>query len=272
MAIAAIGKFQLAHRQACRYFGLNRFTWWYEAKPDRNEKLRIRLRELAARYPVYGCPMFHDMIKTEWAPVLINHKRVERIYGQEGLSLRKKKSRKKYRQLRLALPQAMRRDDVWAMDFIHDSLANDQKLKILTVLDIASRRPPAIHADHSIRAHHLVKILEGFRRDGRKPATIIVDNGPEFRSKALHVWASKNHVRLHFIEPGKPHQNGFIESFNGRFREECLDQNLFENLEHARLFISQWKREYETIRPHSSLNGLTPTEYERRQNLVKQSA
>ncbi len=267
-----MSRFELTHRQACRYFDLNRFTWWYEAKPDKNEKLRTRLRELAARYPVYGSPMLHDMIVAEWSPVPINHKRVDRIYRQEGLSLRKKRSRKKYRQLRLALPEASRKDDVWAMDFIHDSLGDDRKLKILTMLDIASRRPPVIHADHSIRGIHLVEMLNSLTLQGRKPKTIVVDNGPEFRSKALQKWASKNQVRLHFIEPGKPQQNGYIESFNGRFREECLDQNLFENLEHARLFISTWRREYESVRPHSSLNGLTPIEYERRQSQVQQTA
>lgn len=215
--------------------------------------------------------MLHGMLQSEWRPVPLNHKRTERIYREEGLSLRKKKTRKKYRQLRLALPDATAKDDIWAMDFIHDALSNNQKLKILTVLDIASRRPPTLHADHSIRGVHIVEILEEFRRSGRKPKTIIVDNGPEFRSKAMQAWASKNHVRLHFIEPGKPHQNGYIESFNGRFREECLDRNLFENLEHARLFISAWRREYETVRPHSSLNGLSPIEYERR-HLLKQTA
>lgn len=272
MAIAAISKFELAHRQACRYFGLNRFTWWYEAKPDRNEKLRARIRELAARYPAYGCPMLHDMIRAEWNSVPINHKRTERIYREEALSLRKKKSRKRFRQLRLALPEALKKDDVWAMDFVHDSLSTDQKLKILTMLDIASRRPPTLHADHSIRGHDVVAILEGFRVLGRRPGTIVLDNGPEFRSKAMQAWATKHKVRLHFIEPGKPQQNGYIESFNGRFRAECLDQNLFENLDHARLHISAWRNEYESVRPHSSLGGLTPIEHERRLEKLKLTA
>lgn len=216
---------------------------------------------MAARYPVYGHPMLHDMIRNEWlAP--INHKRTERIYREENLTLRRKKGkRKKLRHLRKVQPMAQQPDDVWSMDFIHDWLGTDQRLKVLTMVDNFTRTLPELFAAVSIRGKHVVEILESLRRQGRKPKVIVVDNGPEFRSKAMQAWCTKHHVELYFIEPGKPTQNAFIESFNGRFREECLDRNLFENLDHARLFIAAWKREYENVRPHSGLNGMTPNQF-----------
>jgi len=259
LAIAAIEKFKVKHRRACRVFGLNRFTWWYKARPDRNVDVRKRLMELASQYPAYGHPMLHDMIRKEW-PTPINHKRTERLYHLDELSLRIRK-RGKLRHLRKALPKASLRDDVWSMDFIHDWLATNQRLKVLTIVDHCTRELPDLFAGTSVRAKGVVHCLEQLRLQGRKPRVIIVDNGPEFRSKALHKWATRHGVQLHFIEPGKPVQNAYIESLNGRFRAECLDRNLFENLDHARLFIAVWKREYETVRPHSGLGGLTPKEF-----------
>jgi len=147
------------------------------------------------------------------------------------------------------------------MDFIFDWLATNQKLKVLTIVDQFTRETPDLFAHTSIKGAGVVEVLERLRIAGRVPKTISVDNGSEFRSRALQAWATANHVHLHFIEPGKPTQNAYIESFNSRFREECLNRNLFANLDHARLFISQWKREYEERRPHSSLGGMTPKEF-----------
>jgi putative transposase len=213
--------------------------------------------ELAAQYPAYGHPMLHDILCQTW-PTPINHKRTARIYRLEELSLRRRNKRRRFRHLRKAQPQASSRDEVWSMDFIHDWLGTNQRFKVLTIVDHCTRELPDLHSDTSIRGKDVVSCLERLRLQGRKPRVIIMDNGPEFRSKALHKWATKHGVQLHFIEPGKPVQNAYIESFNGRFREECLDRNLFENLDHARLFIAAWKREYETVRPHSGLGGLTP--------------
>ena len=215
------------------------------------------MRELAAQYPAYGQPMLHDMLRNEW-PAPINHKRTARIYRLEELMLRRSGKRRRLRHLRKALPKASLRDDVWSMDFIHDWLGTNQRLKVFTMIDHCTRELPELLAGTSIRGVDVVACVERLRQEGRKPRVIVVDNGPEFRSKVLHKWCTKHHVQLHFIEPGKPVQNAYIESFNGRFREECLDRNLFENLDHARLFIAAWKREYETVRPHSGLGGLTP--------------
>lgn len=264
----AIPKFGISHRRACEVFELSRYAWWYSPRPDRNVKLKERMRALAAQYPFYGHPMIHDKILQEWKTP-VNHKRTERIYKEEGLSLRLKKKRKKLRHLRIALPIPTGPDEVWSMDFIHDWLSDNRQLKVLTMVDHCTRRLPEVFAGYSIKSNDVVNVLECQRVLGRKPKTIVVDNGPEFRSKALQAWATKHGVRIHFIEPGKPTQNAFIESLNGRFRTECLNQHLFENLDAARLFISDWKRQYETERPHSSLGGKTPIQFEEQ---IKRSA
>lgn len=263
LAIQAIAKFKLKHRRACRIFGLNRFTWWYRPQPDRNVALRLRVNELAAQYPGYGCQMIHDTIRNEW-PEPVNHKRTERIYREEGLLLKNRKKKKKLKLLRQKISTPTSCDDVWAMDFIFDRLSTGRQLKVLTMTDHFSKLVPDLFCAHSIRGCHVVDVLERLRKLGRKPKTIVVDNGSEFRSKVMAKWAHDNGVKLHFIEPGKPQQNAFIESFNSRFRAECLDQNLFATIEEAGLLIAKWKRDYETIRPHSSLGGLPPAEFVRR--------
>ena len=144
------------------------------------------------------------------------------------------------------------------MDFIFDRLCSGWQLKNLTIVDHCTREAPTIYSDHSIRGKDVVDVLEKLRCNGRKPSILVMDNGSEFRSKVMAKWASDHGVLLHFIEPGKPTQNAYCESFNGRFREECLDQNLFGNIEEARLIIEAWRKGYENIRPHSGLNGRTP--------------
>lgn len=208
--------------------------------------------------------MIHDTIRNEW-PQAVNHKRTERIYREEGLLLKKRKKNKKLRLVRQPLPVPTSKDDLWAMDFIFDRLASGRQLKVLTMTDHFSKLVPDLHVAHSIRGYNVVAVLQRLAKTGRKPKTIVVDNGSEFRSKALAKWARENGVKLHFIEPGKPQQNAFIESFNSRFRAECLEQNLFETIDEAGLLIRKWKSDYENIRPHSSLGGLPPAEFVRRQ-------
>lgn len=257
-AVAVILKMpqRLSIRRACRLVGLERATYRYRPLPDRNSAIAERLRTLAARYPRYGSPLLYYLLRNEG--VMVNHKRVERLYRMEKLSLRRKRSRKRLRHLRSALPVPTKRDTVWAMDFVHDRLMSERQLKCLTIVDHCTREAPALHADHSIRGRDVVEVLETLRQSGRKPAILVSDNGSEFRSKVLAKWASDNGVLLHFIEPGRPTQNAYCESFNGRFREECLNQNLFANVSEARLIIEAWRREYENVRPHSGLKGRTP--------------
>lgn len=244
-------------RRACWLVSLHRKTYFYKPRPDENLFLRQRLKELAERYPRYGAPMLYYMLRRE---MVVNHKRVERIYRLEGLSLRLKNRQKRFRYLREARPLPSRPDDVWSMDFIHDALASGRAFKCLTIVDQCTKESPRIRVDHSIRGHHVVDTLEQLRLSGRKPKALVLDNGPEFRSKAIALWTALHNVKIHFIEPGKPVQNAFIESFNSRFRSECLSTQWYSTLDQARLFIEAWRKEYEDVRPHSSLGGKTPKE------------
>lgn len=146
------------------------------------------------------------------------------------------------------------------MDFVHDALASGRGFKCLTMVDHYSRECPEIRIDHSIRGHHVVESLEQLRLSGRKPNSLVLDNGPEFRSKALALWAVLHDVKIHFIEPGCPTQNAYIESFNGKFRNECLSTQWYRTIDEARLFAGAWRKEHFEVRPHRSLGGKTPKE------------
>ena len=192
--------------------------------------------------------------------MIVNHKRSERIYREEKLSLRLKHRKKRVRHLREAAPVPERPDEVWSMDFIHDQLVNRRWFKTLTIIDHCSREAPGMVTEHSIPGSRVVTALEELRVSGRKPKVLLLDNGPEFTGRDLARWASLHDVRLFFIEPGKPTQHGHIESFNGRFREECLNQNWYATIEEARLMNESWRKQYNSERPHSGLGGRTPKE------------
>lgn len=250
--------FGMSVRRACHLASIHRKTYHYHPRADRNEALRKRLRELSERYSRYGSPMLYLLLRREG--MVVNHKRVERLYREERLSLRLKQRRKRTGYVREAMPVPDMPDVVWSMDFIHDALASGRGFKCLTMVDHCTRESPGSRVDHSIRGKDVVQVLERLRRKGRKPSMIVVDNGPEFRSKALALWAAFHDVRLYFIDPGKPIQNAFIESFNSRIRAECLNAQWFSSLEQARLVIEAWRKEYEQDRPHGSLGGKTPKE------------
>lgn len=244
-------------RRACWLVSIHRKTYFYKRRPDPNVDLRQRLKELAERHPKYGSPMLYFMLRRE---MVVNHKRVDRIYREEGLSLRRKTRRKRTPHLREALPVPERPDDVWSMDFVHDALSSGRGFKCLTMVDHCSRECPEIRVDHSIRGHDVVESLEVLRLSGRKPNALILDNGPEFRSKALALWAVLHDVKIHFIDPGCPTQNAFIESLNGKFRNECLNSHWYRTIDEARLYATIWRKEHFAIRPHRSLGGKTPKE------------
>ena len=192
---------------------------------------------------------------------MINHKRTERLYREEGLSLRLKKRRKRSSQIRVTMGQPERIDQQWSMDFIADSLFNGRRFRILTIMDHLSRECPALEVDHSLTGQRVTRVLDRIALTRSLPEVITVDNGPEFISKALDAWAYANRVKLNFIQPGKPTQNSYIESFNGKFRDECLNEHVFITLEDARQKIETWRLDYNVGRPHSSLNDLTPEEF-----------
>lgn len=249
----------LSQTRACRLVGIARPVYAYKPRPDSNAELRARMLEIAQQRPRFGQPRLHIMLRREgWK---INHKRTERLYRQENLSLRTKKRRRKRSGLRIVLPLAKRANESWSMDFVSDALGNGRRFRALTIVDQFSRECPWIEIDHSLPGLRVARVLDRLAKDRGLPKTITVDNGPEFAGKDLDQWAYKRGVRLHFIQPGRPVQNAFIESFNGRLRDECLNQNFFATLEDARLKIEVWRRDYNEDRPHTALGHMTPRQF-----------
>ena len=205
----------------------------------------------------------HILLRQEGWPV--NHKRVYRLYRKDQLCLRKKPPRRRVacrkRELR---PTATRKNECWSMDFVSDQLYDGRRIRVLTLVDNHTRESPALHVDQRVRGMAVVRVLEGVVDEHGRPASIRVDNGPEFVSKDLDLWAYWNRVKLDFSRPGKPTDNAFIESFNGRFRLECLNEHWFLTLDDAREKIESWRRDYNEHRPHSSLGNLPPAELARR--------
>jgi putative transposase len=221
--------------------------------------LRRRLRELATQRRRFGSPRRHVLLKREG--LVINHKRTERIYKEEGLALRRKRRRKGTAGARVVVPVPERPNQKWSMDFVADSIVTGQRFRALAIVDDYSRECPAIEVDTSLGGRRVVGVMEKLAEMRGLPEIITVDNGPEFAGKALDEWAYREGVKLDFIRPGEPIENAFAESFNGRLRDECLNNNWFLNLKHAREVIESWRKDYNTTRPHSSLGRLTPQEF-----------
>jgi putative transposase len=256
-------EYGLSERGACRALEVPRATHRYESRRPPQDALIAELRRLAVQRPRFGYRRLHVLLRRNG--ILVNHKRVHRLYRLEGLSVRVKRRKRQAAAPREApLPPAtpMQR---WSMDFVSDATAEGFRFRVLTLVDDFSRKSPGLLVERSIGGHRVVRFLEQLALTHGYPQAIVSDNGPEFISNALDQWAHAHHVRLHFIRPGRPVDNAFIESFNGRFRDECLNANWFHGLEHAREIINAWWEDYNTCRPHSSLDGLTPLEFERAQ-------
>lgn len=191
----------------------------------------------------------------------VNHKRVWRLYKEEGLRLPRKRPRRGPRPRAQKLEVASGINDRWSMDFVSDQLATGRRFRCLTVVDDGTRQSPAIVADTSISGVRVTRELDRMIGERGRPRTIVVDNGTEFTSAAVVLWAQERDIALHFIDPGKPTQNAFIESFNGKFRNECLNSHWFVSIEDARHSIELWRQDYNRVRPHSSLGRRTPDEY-----------
>lgn len=250
--------FGLSLRRSCLLIGLWRSTQRYCQKdPNKDDHLKQRMREIAEENLRSGCPMIHDILKREG--LVKNRKRTERVYyREEKLSLRRKKRRRRASHTRLVPPEVKAPNDRWAMDFVHDSLWNGRKLRNLTLVDVYTKEALAIYVDTSISGHGVVRCLDRVSKERGYPRVITVDNGPEFRSKVLDRWAYEHQITLDFIRPGKPVDNCYIESFNSRFREECLNTHYFDTTTEAKLLIENWRKKYNEYRPHRTLKGLTP--------------
>ena len=255
-------RFGLSQRRACRLVSCGRSTIRYRRRPPGDDAaLRSRLRELAAQRPRFGYRRLHVLLRREGR--VVNHKRVERLYQEEGLAVRRRrrKPRTPTRRGRPAPPH--RANEQWALDFLQDALASGRKLRVLSVIDVFTREALALEVDTSLPGSRVVRVLNRLLGARERPAQLVLDNGPELISRALEEWAHQHTVALHFIDPGKPIQNAHCESFHGRLRDECLNEHWFLSLGDARRIVEAWRQDYNAERPHSALGYRTPAEFAR---------
>jgi len=255
-----IEDYEVTERRACDVIAISRSVFRYRSIRDGQVALRMRINEIAAVRVRYGYKRIHVLLRREgWS---INHKRVYRIYCEEGLNLRAKRPRRRVSAAHRVGRQPVEQiNESWSMDFVTDSLFNGRRFRALTVVDNFSRECLWIEVGQKIGGEDVTRVMNQLKETRGTPRSTYVDNGPEFISKELDKWAYENKVTLDFSRPGKPVDNAFIESFNGSFRDECLNVNWFLSLEDAREKIESWRREYNEWRPHSSLDNLTPMQY-----------
>ena len=249
----------LSERRALHVVRMSASALRYMPAPDCNGPLRERIVALAHRHRRYGAGMIYLKLRQQhWA---VNHKRVERLYTLAKLQVRRRKRKKVPMADRQPLLRPKAANQVWSMDFVFDRTAEGRAIKCLTIVDDATHESVAIAPERAIGGNTLTRILDRLRTDRGLPQVIRTDNGKEFCGRAMLTWAHEQGVTLRLIEPGKPNQNAYIESFNGRLRDECLNEHWFVSLANARTIIETWRREYNEERPKKVLGGLTPTAY-----------
>jgi putative transposase len=251
--------FGFAERRACRLVGMGRSTARYRPHPPPDEAaVRQRLRDLAAERPRFGYRRLHALRRRDG--IALNHKRVARLYRAEGLAVRKRPRKRVAAEGRGRAAKPSRPNQQWGLDFVGDALGSGRRIRVLGVLDLFTREALALEVDVSLPAARVAQVLERLVGERGSPEEIVLDNGPELAGRVLDRWAAGRAVRLRFIAPGKPQQNAFVESFNGRFREECLDRHWFADLADARGIIERWRVDDDRARPHSALGYRTPDE------------
>lgn len=252
-------EWQLSERRACGLVNLSTSVLRYQAKADPNGLLGERITAIASQRRRFGYRRIHVLLQREgWA---INVKRVYRLYRQAGLSVRKRRRKRIALTERLPLLLPEQPNYAWSMDFVHDALADGRRIRCLNVVDDFTKESIVIEVDTSISGLRVARVLDRLAEHRPLPKMIRVDHGPEFTSLALDAWAHARDVKLAFTQPGKPTQNAYIESFNGRFRDECLNDQWFSTLFEARVLIEAWRNDYNSNRPHSSLGYSTPAEF-----------
>lgn len=251
--------FEVSQRRACRIVGMLRSTCRYVPSGRPDETLRERLLALAAERPRYGYRRLCDLLRLEgWT---VNPKRIHRLYRLEKLFVRRRRRKRIAASERKKLEAPTRPNEEWSMDFMSDAFADSRVFRTLNVVDDFTRECPAIEVDTSLPGLRVVRVLDRLVRERGVPQRILVDNGPEFAGRALDRWVYEHGVELHFIQPGKPTQNAWVESFNGKFRDECLNMHWFRSLREARFEIETWRRDYNEVRPHSSLGRIPPATF-----------
>jgi putative transposase len=251
----------LTERQALQVIGMSASSLRYRPAPDRNADLREAIVALAHRYRRYGAGMIYLKLRQQGR--VVNHKRIERLYAEAQLQVRCRTRKKVPVGERQPLVRPAAANAVWSMDFVFDRSADGRVIKCLTIVDDATHEAVAIVPERAFSGQHVTRILDHLAATRGLPQVIRTDNGKEFCGHAMLTWAHVHTVTLRLIEPGKPNQNAYIESFNGRLRDECLNEQWFLNLAHAQAIIEAWRREYNEERPKKGLGGLTPAAYAR---------
>ncbi len=260
-AVTLQKKYQISERHACRVLSLPISSKRYQPKKVDDPRLIERIKYWAEKRPSYGCPIIHEKILRDGFKV--NHKRTERLYYKVlKLSLRMKPKRKKFRSVvRVPIELPLRPNHIWSMDFVSDQLGYGKRIRGLVVVDVLSKMNMALDFDYTMSGFRVVQVLERVCEFNGKPEYIRVDNGPEFICMALDKWAYENGVKLQFSRPGKPTDNAFVESFNGKMRKEFLNRHWFKDLNDVNEKAQTWREEYNTDRPHRSLGMKTPMEF-----------
>lgn len=249
----------LSERQACRTVNLHRCTYRYKARKTDDHEIVQELHQLVERQPRWGCRKMTDYLRSQghgW-----NHKRICRVYRSLALNLHRKPKKRLAARTALTLNVPVLSDQTWSLDFMSDSLSNGRAIRTLNILDDYNREALWIEVDTSLPAERVVRVLEQLLLWRATPKQIRMDNGPELISQRLDSWAREKQIELLHIQPGKPAQNAYIERFNRTFREDVLDAYLFDNLEEVRAITERWLEEYNTIRPHEALQGLSPRQF-----------
>ena len=261
----AIERKNYSQRRACGLVGLEPKTYRYASKRSGDVEIRARLRVLAGERRRFGYRRLHILLARDG--VRLNHKRLFRLYREEKLGVRKRGGRKRALGTRSPMAQPEAANQRWSLDFVSDALSNGRRFRVLAVVDDFTRECLGLVADTSLSGLRVGRELDRIvERRGCHPRMIVSDNGTELTSNAILRWQEERSVLWHYIAPGKPQQNGFVESFNGRFRDECLNEHLFSSLVAARRMIEAWRVDYNTERPHTSLDGLTPAAFATRPN------
>jgi len=261
-------QFRMSERRVCRLLTVNRETVRHIEKVDeRNQEIQLRLKELAGQWKRFGYRRLHILLQRQG--LTVNHKRVYRLYKDAGLSIRSKKKRLPAQQRGKPEPAGQHPNTRWSMDFVSDRLMSGRRIRILNVIDETTRECLAAVADTSLTGQRVARELNHLVETLGKPMEILTDNGPEFTSNALSAWTYSQKIGHRFIDPGKPIQNAHIESFNGKMRDEFLNEHWFRSLDEVRQRLEMWRHQYNMIRPHSSLGNLTPSAY--RQMVVQNS-
>ena len=257
--VRALIGYKLSERHALRIVGMSASAYRYQPVPDSNQALREQIIALAHRHRRYGAGMIY--LKLRQAGLKVNHKRVDRLYAEAGLQVKRRKRKKVPVSDRHPLARPQRANQVWSMDFVFDRSADGRVIKCLTIIDDATHEAVAIVPERAIGGYVLTRILDRLAVTRGLPQAIRTDNGKEFCGRTMLNWAHSRGVKLFLIQPGKPNQNAYIESFNGRLRDECLNEHWFTSLAHATVIIESWRREYNEERPKKSLEGMTPAAY-----------